>query len=131
LGNLHAIVRAGHGRGCLEENHRLLTRAGFKHFTVKPSIPSRLDHAETTLESPYVTVTAGWKKDGGALIMNLTIPANSSASLQAPANTKPESLLINGQAPESLPEVKIIAHAGRSPILELPSGTYSVRAEIE
>ena len=106
-------------------------RAGFKHFTVRPAIPSRLDHAETSIDSPYGTVTGGWKKDAGALIMNLTIPANTSASLQVPANTKPGSLLINGQKPESLPAIKLSSNAGQPVILELPSGTYSVRAEIQ
>ena len=63
--------------------------------------------------------------------MNLTIPANTSASLQVPANTKPGSLLINGQKPESLPAIKLSSNAGQPVILELPSGTYSVRAEIQ
>lgn len=98
------------------------SRPGFKHFAVAPLFPSQLDSAEISFGTPYGTAEVGWKKKSDALTIQLTIPPNSTATLELPDNTT-GPLRVNGQEPGAL--------VGKRPsTLDLPAGTYSVETAL-
>jgi len=58
---------------------------GFKHFTASPGVESGLGHVEATHLSEYGQIVSAWKKEGGVLTYDLTVPPNSTATVILPA----------------------------------------------
>lgn len=54
---------------------------GFKNIILKPQFVSGLGHFEAKHEGPYGTIISSWKREGDKIIYDVTIPANSSATL--------------------------------------------------
>ncbi len=57
---------------------------GYKHFFVRPLIAPQLDRASAELETPYGTVSIGWKKTPDGIEMEITVPPNTAADVQFP-----------------------------------------------
>ena len=57
---------------------------GFKHIKLRPYFPDGLDEFTARHTSPYGEIVSGWSTKGGKLIYQVTIPANSSATLTLP-----------------------------------------------
>jgi len=64
------------------------TQPGFKHILLRPNFVDGLDHFEARHTGPYGEIVSSWKKNGKAIIYNVTIPANSSATIWFPAGKK-------------------------------------------
>jgi alpha-L-rhamnosidase len=54
---------------------------GFKNVILKPNFISSLNHFEASHYGPYGKIISKWERSGGNLIYNVTVPANSVATL--------------------------------------------------
>ena len=57
---------------------------GFKHINLRPYFPDGLEEFSARHTSPYGEIISGWSTKGGKVIYQVTIPANSSATLTLP-----------------------------------------------
>lgn len=62
---------------------------GYKHIILRPNFVG-LDKFEAKHNSPYGQIISGWEKKKKKITYNITIPANSSATLYLPDNVKGE-----------------------------------------
>jgi alpha-L-rhamnosidase len=60
------------------------TGPGFSTFTVKPFIPRDLDSAQARINTIGGEAASSWKKDGNTLKLAVTVPWNSTASIEIP-----------------------------------------------
>ena len=54
---------------------------GFKNILLHPYFVAGLDHFSASHQSPYGVIRSEWKRNGKKIIYNVTVPANSTASL--------------------------------------------------
>ena len=98
---------------------------GFKNVILKPNFVAGLDHFEAKHESPYGTILSSWKKSGNSVNYNVSIPANSTATLYVKAG----SLKENNQDLSENSHIALIKNEGGNYILQLQSGSYSFTVE--
>jgi len=60
---------------------------GPSHIIIKPQPAGDINYAETSIGTPYGEASCLWKMDGRRMIMNIHIPANTSASVFFPKHT--------------------------------------------
>jgi len=65
---------------------------GFKNIILKPNFVTGLAQFEAKLDGPYGTIISSWNKSEGKVLYNVTIPANSTATLYL----KDKKILENG-----------------------------------
>jgi len=87
---------------------------GYKHFILAPQFTTRLKHVRATFDSPYGVIASGWRVKKNKIFYNVTIPPNSSATLELPV--PPLEVRQSGQ-PLSLPDDAVTK-------LPLAAGTY-------
>lgn len=59
---------------------------GYKNIIIKPKPGGGLHHAAATLQTPYGKLSSGWKTgDGGSLVLDVEVPANTTATIYIPA----------------------------------------------
>lgn len=61
---------------------------GFKHILLHPNMPADLDHFEATFQSPHGLIVSSWKREKREITYQVTVPANSSATLYLPEDIK-------------------------------------------
>ena len=59
---------------------------GFRKILIKPYVGAGLTWARTSYDSIYGTIAVRWEKSGGVLVMDVSIPANTSATVSIPSN---------------------------------------------
>ncbi|RZK82136.1 MAG: alpha-rhamnosidase [Pedobacter sp.] len=57
---------------------------GFKNVLLRPNFPTGLEHFESSHVGPYGEIVSSWKRSGSAVIYNVTVPANSTATVTFP-----------------------------------------------
>ena len=60
------------------------TAPGFKKIMIEPAIVGDLTWVNTHFDSPFGRIVSNWKKDGKLLKMEVTIPANTTATIYVP-----------------------------------------------
>ncbi|MDR1381346.1 MAG: glycoside hydrolase family 78 protein [Tannerella sp.] len=58
---------------------------GYKHFTVRPCIVDEVDFAEASVGSPYGEIVSRWERSDDKIILSVTVPPNTTATLYIPA----------------------------------------------
>lgn len=66
---------------------------GYKHFFIQPEPGGPLEWARAELETPYGKATSSWKKEGDKLIMEITVPPNTTATILFPDDRAPETVI--------------------------------------
>jgi alpha-L-rhamnosidase len=108
---------------------------GFKNIVIKPYVGTGLTYAQTSYDSIHGTIAVRWEKSGGALVVNVTIPANTSATVSLPGSgTGPFTIQEGGTIVWSggayingVPGISgASVNAGRVE-LQVASGNYSFR----
>ena len=65
------------------------TGAGFHHVVIAPHTDAQLTHAQTEYDSAYGTIRTDWTRDAqGGLQLAVTLPANTSATVELPTGPK-------------------------------------------
>ena len=57
---------------------------GFKQFEISPFFFEKLDWAKGSAATMYGDIIVHWQKENGKVILNMTIPANTSANVKLP-----------------------------------------------
>ena len=98
---------------------------GYKHIILAPHPGGGLTNADAEFESLYGKIKSGWKLDGNDFVYEVTIPANTTATVTLPAATQ-EQLTVNSQpVPATLKGSMKQTDKGVS--LNIGSGSYTFR----
>lgn len=68
---------------------------GFKHFVLKPRPGGSLKHAAASYESPYGLIESKWDLRGNKMTYEITIPPNTSATVDLPTDD-PSGVKLDG-----------------------------------
>lgn len=102
---------------------------GFKHFTLRPGIVGSVDWVKCSYQSPYGRIVSNWKKDGGSLSMEVTIPANTTATVYVPAKDKAE-VTESGTSAMKAKGAKFLRNDGNAAVYAVGSGTYRFKSTL-
>lgn len=56
---------------------------GFGHIIIRPHYPEGLEWAESSLRSVRGMIRSSWRREGGKIMLNVTIPINAQATIYA------------------------------------------------
>jgi alpha-L-rhamnosidase len=101
---------------------------GYQSFIIKPAIVGDLTYAEAKTESLYGPIISRWEKNDAAIQMNVTIPANSTATVYVPA--KDVAKVIEGGTPASQsPGIQFLKMESSYAVFQVQSGVYQFNAK--
>jgi alpha-L-rhamnosidase len=95
---------------------------GFKKIRMEPVFPEKLNHVDASHESPYGTIKSHWTRNGDKLSWDITIPANTTATVKLPQR-------FGIKADTNQSGIHTVKEADGSLILELGSGSYLLQSE--
>jgi len=95
----------------------------FKKIIMKPTIPAGLNYVKASYKSFHGLIKSEWKNNVDLFEWNISIPANTSATVYIPANSLDE-IRESGLAIADIKDIKFIKAEEGAVILEIPSGDY-------
>jgi alpha-L-rhamnosidase len=96
---------------------------GYKHIKIQPHIGGGLTYAAASLQTNYGKLSSGWKKETDKILIDIEIPANTTAAIFLPASTA-DSITESNNALTSAAEIKVIGEKDGYVQLQLGSGVY-------
>jgi alpha-L-rhamnosidase len=66
--------------------------SGFKHLVIHPQVGGNLTWAKTAYDTPHGRVECSWKKSGGKLTVDVTVPTNTVADVVLDGEVTPADL---------------------------------------
>jgi alpha-L-rhamnosidase len=104
--------------------------AGYKHFIIKPSVVDEVSFAEASAGSPYGEIVSRWEHKDNKIILSVTIPPNTSATVHIPAS-HPGQITESGK-PLNVAEGVVSKGAENGyAVVEAASGKYEFAAEYD
>lgn len=94
----------------------------FKKILMEPVFPEKLNHVKASYISPYGKIESHWIRNGDKLEWNISIPANTTATIKLPAKFKI-------RVDENQAGIHSAKESGEKLIIELGSGEYTFRSE--
>lgn len=94
-------------------------RPAYKHIILQPKVGGKIGYAKGSFESPYGVIESGWEKTGKGYVYRVSVPANTTASLNLQASDISKVKVLKGKegvGPFRSLEGRVMA--------ELKSGTY-------
>jgi alpha-L-rhamnosidase len=96
---------------------------GFKHVIIRPQPVGDLTWVKAHHDSPYGRIASSWKREAGNLKLDVTIPANTTATVYVPA--KDETGVTESGKPASKADgVKFLRLENGAAVYEVGSGNY-------
>jgi alpha-L-rhamnosidase len=93
---------------------------GFQNFVLRPQPGGSLKFATASYRSPYGTIRSAWRKRGKQLRYDITIPANTRATVVLPVKNL-KRVKLGGKALASC-ELEVLGDTS----FALPAGVYSI-----
>ena len=95
---------------------------GYKHFMLAPHPGGGLTNANATFKSIHGEIKSAWTIDGGNMVYEVKIPANTTATVTLPS-AQLDKVTVNSA---SLKDDKLMAaqQSGKTVSLKLGSGEY-------
>ena len=102
---------------------------GYKKIVIAPQLDSRLTWAETAYDSIRGRIESRWERQKGQLQVTVTIPANTTATVQLPAPSATD-ITEGGRPLAEADGVKFLRHEGNCAYLAVSPGTYRFASPI-
>jgi alpha-L-rhamnosidase len=99
------------------------SRPGYRHFTLAPRPGGGLTWARGHYDSIRGRIVSDWKIDGQSLVLNVKVPANTTATLRMPAADM-AAVTESGKPADAAEGVKFVKMEEGAAIYELGSGCY-------
>ena len=97
---------------------------GYHHIILEPEVSDALSYAGGSYESVYGEIRVFWEKTESGYAFDITIPANTTASLRLPVPESGRVYLESGQSAESAQGVETLGENEGKMLFELGSGSY-------
>jgi len=101
---------------------------GFKGIIIKPAIVGDVTWVRSHYDCNYGRIVSNWKLEDDRLTMQVTVPANTTATVHVPANAK-ANVNESGQPVDQAPGVEFLRMENGHAVLRVASGTYSFTSE--
>jgi alpha-L-rhamnosidase len=99
------------------------SKPGWKHFVIAPRPGGDLTWARGRYESIRGTIISDWRVENGSLRMDVTVPPNTSATVQLPAEYS-RDVTIDGQAVTESPFVRALGMKESAVAFAVAPGQY-------
>lgn len=96
---------------------------GYKKITIRPRPCDELVFARTTYKSIHGKIVSNWKQNDNKLTMDVTIPANTTATVYVPS-ARPAEVTESGQPSGEATGVKLLRIQEDAAVFAVGSGTY-------
>ena len=100
---------------------------GFKHVILRPTPVGRLEWVRATHQSGYGQIISRWQNQAGQFVWDVTIPANTRATLYLPT-AHPASVTESGRSAARAEGVRPLPSQDGCAIYEIGSGHYHFAA---
>ncbi|MBM7572984.1 family 78 glycoside hydrolase catalytic domain [Aquibacillus albus] len=107
-------------------------RPGFKHIHLQPNIDKnkRLTSVSGEYKSVYGTIKSEWKIQDDTLHYNVSIPANTTATVWLPTSNQ-HTVKVDGKLVSEHDEMEVIDYKEGKAILQIESGYYVFESTIQ
>jgi alpha-L-rhamnosidase len=102
---------------------------GFKKIIIKPAIVGDLTWVKCGYDSIHGRIVSNWKRDGDKLTMDVTIPANTTATVYVPTRDQ-ASVTESGLPAARAKGVKFLRLENGAAVFEVGAGTYRFGAAL-
>ena len=102
---------------------------GFKKIIIKPAIVGDLTWVKCGYDSVHGKIVSNWKKDGGKLTMEVTIPANTCATVYVPAKNA-AGVTEFGKPAAQAAGVKFLRMENNAAVYAVGSGSYQFQTTL-
>lgn len=99
------------------------TKPAYENILINPYIPKGLDWVSAGINTIRGQVLSAWRVKNNALTLEITIPANTKASVKVPLGNNPE-VKINGQPAGKAKGVVSSGIQGKDSVFRIGSGHY-------
>jgi alpha-L-rhamnosidase len=96
---------------------------GFKHIILRPIIGGGLSFARCDYQSPYGLIRSYWQKEDNALLWDVSVPANTTATAYIPISAGTQ-IFENDLPIEESPGIAFIRKTPNSAVYKLQAGSY-------
>jgi alpha-L-rhamnosidase len=104
-------------------------KPGFKHIIIKPAIVGDLTWVKCHHDSPYGRIVSNWKREGDKLTMEVSIPANTTATVYVPAKDA-AGVTEFGKPAAQAKGVKLLRMENNAAVYAVGSGTYQFQSTL-
>jgi alpha-L-rhamnosidase len=102
---------------------------GFKQVFIKPAVVGDLTWVKCHHDSPYGRIVSHWKREGRKLTMELTIPANTTATVHVPAKAD-TGVTESGKPAAKAKGVKFLRMENNAAVYAVGSGAYRFQSTL-
>jgi alpha-L-rhamnosidase len=102
---------------------------GFKRIIIRPRMLGDLQWVKAHHDSPYGRIVSNWKREGDKLAMEVTIPANTTATVHVPASDS-AAVTEGGQLVGKVKSVKFLRMEDGAAVFEVGSGVYHFQSDL-
>jgi alpha-L-rhamnosidase len=96
---------------------------GFKHIVIKPTLAGDLTWVKAHFDSPFGRIGSNWKREHNTLTLEVTIPANTTATVYVP--TKDAASVTESGKPAAQAEgIKFLRMENNAAVYAVGSGIY-------
>ena len=96
---------------------------GYKRIIIRPRPGGGFSYAKASYESIHGKIVSDWKIEGRTFTLNVTIPANTTATVYVPARD-PESVTESGRPAAGSESVRFLKMEEDTVVYEVGSGNY-------
>jgi alpha-L-rhamnosidase len=95
----------------------------FNKIKIYPELVGDLTFAKTSYQSPYGLIATNWTKTTGNIVLEVTIPANTTATVYFPVAANQKIISLSGGP------YKVIGHENGRSKIRIGSGNYKFKSE--
>jgi len=96
---------------------------GFREIVIRPTFPTVLSFVECSRQTPVGTISSHWRRTKHHLVLNVSIPANTTARVYLSAKTE-ELISESGRPVRNAPGVSAVGIEAESVVVTVGSGDY-------
>ena len=106
------------------------TEVGFKKIIMKPTLPDDLQFVNASYKSSYGIIKSNWKKNNGMFEWNISIPANTTATIYVPAKSA-NDVTESAKQLSKAENVRFVKYENGVVVLQIASGDYTFNSQLK
>jgi hypothetical protein len=103
---------------------------GFQRIIIKPALVGDLTSVTASYDSIHGKITSAWKREGRQIMLNVVIPANTTATVYIPTSAQ-NNVTESGKPAATSVGVKFLRMEAGTAVYQIGSGAYQFAAEIQ